>query len=359
MPRLRHVLLLAVATFSLGACHSGPDSSASGPKSAQSNQAQPAVPVSTEAAQTTSLSHLLETYGTVEFSPEGSRVQSIPADGRVVAVNVTAGQAVDSGTLLLSLEPTANARLEVDKAKIDVDFARQEAQRQRSLREQGLATNADVTASDKTLAVAEATRANVERRHVGGEERMVRATMDGVVEAVSVKAGQVVAAGTELIRIADARRIRARLGIEQDDLGLVHAGEAVDLELLNVDGKHFSGRIERLDRQVDPKTRRADAIVPLRAAPGLLPGAMVRGRITVATHPNALVVPRSAVLYYQGKPYLFVADQGRAHLRWVETGIDNGKLVEIRQALQPGEQVVTVGNAELKDGVAVRVERNP
>ncbi|MEO8628512.1 MAG: efflux RND transporter periplasmic adaptor subunit [Betaproteobacteria bacterium] len=298
----------------------------------------------------------LTAYGTVEYSPEGAHILSVQSEEVVAQLLVAVGQTVSKGERLLTLEPSANGRLEFDKARIEVEFAQKEVQRLTDLRTRQLATNAEVQAAEKNLATVKAALANIIKRHGGSGPRVIRADVAGTVQAVNVQLGQVVAAGAPLATIGDRNHSRVRLGVEQDDLPKLHVGQRVAVRPLNSPDTPIASSIAKIFANIDPKTHLAEAVIPLRPTHGLLPGAAVRAEIVLEENPHALVVPRSAVLYRPGKPYVFLDDHGHAVERQVETGIDNGQLIEISKGLVAGESVVTVGNAELSDGMAVRTE---
>ena len=106
--------------------------------------------------------------------------------------------------------------------------------------------------------------------------------------------------------------------------------------------------------QIDPNTRLANIVVPLPPGSGVLPGAVVRGDIVLRDRARVLAVPRSAVLNENGRAYLYVVTDGHARQRWVETGQESGEFVEIVDGVSAQEAVVTQGNHELSDGMAVR-----
>lgn len=330
-------------------------------KTADANNASqaanpPSALVEVAPARLAPVSKTLAAYGTVEFSPEGARVISVEAEEVVSQLLVTVGQPVKKAQNLMTLEPSANARLALDNAKIDVQFARKEAQRLADLRTRQLATNTEVQAAEKNLATVEAALANITRRHGGDGPRIVRSDVAGTVQAVNVQLGQVVAPGAPLLTIGNSDRARVKLGVEQDDLPQLRIGQRVAVRPLNSSEAPIASRVAEIFRHIDPRTRLAEVVIPLPPAHGLLPGAAVRAQIILEAKPNALVVPRSAVLYHQGSPYVFLDDQGRASERVVETGVDDGKVIEISKGLVAGQSVVTAGNAELSDGMLVRTE---
>ena len=82
-------------------------------------------------------------------------------------------------------------------------------------------------------------------------------------------------------------------------------------------------------------------------------GIRIKGTITVKEE-TSLAVPRSAVLKDAQGAYLFIVQNGRAHRVRIETtGSDEGDLVAVKGPLKAGDAVVSVGNYELKDGMAV------
>lgn len=343
------VVLLGGVLFCIGC-----SGKTSGTSQAQPAAKPPSVLVQEAAANFAPISKTLTAYGTVEYSPEGARVMIVQVEAVVTQLLVAVGQPVKKGESLLTLEPSSNARLELDKARIDVQFARKEVERLNDLRQRQLATNAEVQTAEKNLATVEAAFANISRSHGGGGPRAVRADVAGTVQAVSVQLGQVVAPGAPLVTIGNRDRLRVKLGVEQDDLSQIHIEQRVDVRPINSAERPISSSIAKIYRQIDPKTRLAEAVIPLPSAHGLLPGAVVRAEIIIDSDPHVLVVPRSAVLYQQGKPYVFVDDHGHAAERPVEIGEDTGKVIEILKGLVAGQSVVTVGNAELTDGMALR-----
>lgn len=349
---MRRAIALSAMLLLAAGCSDKPTNG----NNAQQAANTPSVLVEVAPAARAPVSKILTAYGTVEFSPEGARVITVQAEQVVARLLVTVGQPVKPGQSLLTLEPSASARLALDNAKIDVEFARKEARRLADLRNRQLATNAEVQAAEKNLATVEAALANILRRGGGGGPKVVRSDVAGTVQAVNVQLGQVVTPGAPLLTIGNSDRARVKLGVEQDDLLQVRIGQRVMVRPLNSSEPPIASRIAEIFRHIDPRTRLAEVVIPLPPSHGLLPGAAVRAEITLQAKPDALVVPRSAVLYHQGTPYVFVVDRGRASERIVDTGVDTGKVIEILKGLTPGQSVVTAGNAELNDGMPVRTE---
>jgi membrane fusion protein (multidrug efflux system) len=89
---------------------------------------------------------------------------------------------------------------------------------------------------------------------------------------------------------------------------------------------------------------------------GLLrPGMFARVAIVYERRPDALQIPRTALLDSEGPPKVFVVKDGKAAERAVKLGLSNGAWIEVTEGLKDGEQVVVVGQGAVKPGAAVRV----
>ena len=155
-------------------------------------------------------------------------------------------------------------------------------------------------------------------------------------------------------------RLEVRLGLEPDDINRVKIHQAVQISRVNVPalGK-VTGHIRKVSYGVNPSTRLVDVFVSLPSAANFLLGESVVGNIAVA-QARGLLVPRRAVLPAGPASILFTIQKGRAVRHLVEVGLRNTREVEVKgPRLRAGEPVVVLGNYELKDGMAVRVEGTP
>ncbi|PKY11320.1 efflux transporter periplasmic adaptor subunit [Acidithiobacillus marinus] len=296
----------------------------------------------------------LRVYGTVEFAPEDGRTIVLPAEALVSQVLVAAGQRVRQGQPLLQVQPSVSDQLQLKQAEIALKFARAEQRRVTSLRQRQLATNSQVQSADQALAQAHAALQDIRLRLQSLEKGQVSSPISGVVTVVHVHQGDLIAAGQPLLSLSTGSGLRVLLGVEPGDLPRIRVGDSVLLRPV-YGGTEVQGKITQIYSQIDPQTRLAQVVVPLPARPDLLPGAMLRAEI-VLHRQEVLAVPDSAVLQQNGKSYCFVDVAGKAQKRWVETGWQQGGWIAVKQGLQAGDAVISLGNYELKPGMALRVE---
>jgi membrane fusion protein (multidrug efflux system) len=117
----------------------------------------------------------------------------------------------------------------------------------------------------------------------------------------------------------------------------------------------FPARIQRIYPDVDPSTRRGRVEIALSPVPpGARAGQLCRVTIRLPAL-EAISVPLGAVKRDNDGEYVFVLDQQkRAHRVAVRTGTHLGVRVAILEGLRAGEQVVTKGFLDLKDGMTVQ-----
>jgi membrane fusion protein (multidrug efflux system) len=82
-------------------------------------------------------------------------------------------------------------------------------------------------------------------------------------------------------------------------------------------------------------------------------------QVIAAQKTDAVLVPREAVVQQGLRSIVFVNDNGRASARQVEIGMTDDRSTEIVNGLAPGEPIVVVGQAALRDGAAIQVVEAP
>jgi hypothetical protein len=111
---------------------------------------------------------------------------------------------------------------------------------------------------------------------------------------------------------------------------------------------------------VDSATATFGVRIRVTETGGLLrPGMFARVAIVYERKPDALQIPRTALLDGDGPPKVFVVHDGKAAERAVKLGLSNGAMTEVVEGLKDGEQVVVVGQGAVKPGAAVRIVNTP
>ena len=292
--------------------------------------------------------------GTVEGSVQTPVVSTNAVT--VVDVPVAEGDRVRKGDVIIRLERTAPNPMvhSYDRSKALYDDALADLKRMRALHEEGAISEQALEKAEMALEVA---RADLENARVGTD---LTATHDGVVMSIGVEPGDLADTHVPLAWIAriDSARIVFEAGSRQA-LMLRRGQRARWRDAATGDGGE--GYIAKIDLAADPRTHLLEGEAIFGNADGLLvPGLLVSFDVLTVDRPDAVIVPRRALLERNGGHAVFVLFSGsnggtRVRYRAVETGYLGTDEAEILSGIDPGEKVVTFGQGLLKDGDLVNV----
>jgi len=167
----------------------------------------------------------------------------------------------------------------------------------------------------------------------------VKAGIDGVLQQVPVQEGQQVSAGTNLARIARPDVLRAELRIAETQAKDVVVGQKVGVDTRN---GIAAGTVERIDPAVQNGTVQVDVDLTGPLPPGARPDLSVEGTIEIERLADVIYVGRPAFGQPDSEVRLFRLNpsDGLAERIPVRLGRSSVNLIEIKQGLKPGDQVV-------------------
>jgi RND family efflux transporter MFP subunit len=196
------------------------------------------------------------------------------------------------------------------------------------------------------------TQARIEELKITLTDTSVVSPVDGFVSRRLLDPGAFAGANTVMLSVVDIGTVRLVASLVEKGFKRVSPGVEAQVEVDAFPGEQFRGVVSRVAPVFDPATRTAQMEIEV-PNPGyrLKPGMYARVRLTVDRRPNALTVPRAAVMDTEGKRGVFLVDEGQmARFREVRTGLQDGERVEILDGLAEGERVVTTGALALRDG---------
>lgn len=271
-------------------------------------------------------------YGMIEAAPATAKEASAGAAlaastaGIVSGVNVTEGQRVKKGDVLM----------ELDSSTATFDYAKAELQRQRKL-------FAQQNTSLKNVEDAAAQLASLE----------VVAPVSGTVVRVNVRPGQAVDTTTSLVEIINLDRLAIAIKVPLAQAGQMQEGQDIQI----TSEPPLTARLSFVSSIVDP----ADGAVPgwalLPRHSGLRPGQFVSFKLVTETRTNCLVAPAESVVTDEnGESAIWLVNGEQATKTSVRTGLRNEDWVEVKAAgLRPGDLVVTVGAYGLPDKTQIKI----
>ena len=291
--------------------------------------------------------------------------------GKITKRTVEVGQRVKAGQLLAQLDPrdyqlAADAgRAQVVAATTQRDLAAADLTRYRTLKDQNFISGAELERREATLKAAQATLEQAQAQLTGQGNQtgytQLLADVSGVVTAVEAEAGQVVAAGTPVVRIAQDGPRDVVFAVPEDKLARVPVGSAVTVRSWT-GGPSLRGTVRELAASADPVTRTfpvkvtlsekdAGEALPLGATAYVVPQA-------VAQLAGGVIKLPTSALRQEGKgSAVWVLDTASMTVRSqpVQIATADGNEAVIASGLQPGQKVVSAGVHVLSPGQKVTI----
>ena len=188
------------------------------------------------------------------------------------------------------------------------------------------------------------------------EPAPVDSLLAGIVGRVYVDLGAKVTPQTPVALIVDMDRVKVKIDVVERDLPKIKIGQEAKIRMDAYPEQVFKGKIWKISPVVDLESRTAPIEILISNPKHLLkPGMFARVEIITKESKDTLIIPRDALMKEGDSTFVFVAKDNRALRKEVTTGMSQGNLVEIKDNLEPGEEVIVMGKTRVKDGDLVRV----
>jgi RND family efflux transporter MFP subunit len=178
----------------------------------------------------------------------------------------------------------------------------------------------------------------------------VRSPANGIILKRDVTPGAVVNASSDLFTVCDLSTIWAIAAVQEEHLSRLRPGTTARVSVQAYPDRTFSGRLLKIDEQLDPATRTVSARIEIDNRAGLLKPEMYSTvEVDSGLSDPAILVPQDSVQDVNGQPTVFVAmDGGQFRAVAVSPGRSFKGLVQISSGLRGGEKVVARGSFILK-----------
>lgn len=189
----------------------------------------------------------------------------------------------------------------------------------------------------------------------------IRAPVRGRVLRVPDHSERIVAAGTPILEIGDARALEVVIEVLSTDAVAIVPGAAVDITDWGGD-RILRGCVRTIGpagftrvSALGVEEQRVPIVIDLLEPATLLgDGFRVEARIVVWEADSVLAVPASAVVRDAEGWSVFAVQDGRASRRRVDVGHRSGATVEVRTGLDAGARVILFPSDRIGDRVRVR-----
>jgi multidrug efflux system membrane fusion protein len=307
-----------------------------------------------------------------EVRPRYETNLSFRLPGKIVARNVEVGGLVKKGDVLARLDPedqelnTRGAQSQLAAAKSEYEQSKADLERYTGLYEKAFISKAEFDRRQNAYNVAKArleqaqAQLAVTRNQTGYTE--LSADQAGVVTAILVEVGQVVAAGQSVMKLARTDDREVIISIPENRLAELSAATEIAISLWADPARTYKGKLREVSPSADPVTRTyAAKISVLDADPGMKLGMTANVSLRGVPRTAAVMLPATALFQDNGQAAVWVVDKASGQVKLVPVVV--GEYVEDKVAmlsgLTPGDVVVRAGVHKLFGGEKVRVGEEP
>ncbi len=301
------------------------------------------------------------------MTPQQSATLRSEISGSVVQTNVEQGQSVKRGQTLARIDDTSlrEALLSTQSAqrsaKLTLDNATRDAEREQRLETAGAVAPRDVEAAQRSLASAQAGMADAQARLTAAQQQLdkasFRAPFDGLVSERPVNAGDVVQPGTAIVTVVNPASMRLEGSVPAEQLASLKIGTPVLFTVNGYGAQTFTGKIDRINPTADPATRQVRVYVTIPNEKSTLVGGLFAdGRVATESR-QGIMVPVGAVDERGVSPLVLRIKGGVVESVPVQLGIrdDASGQVEISAGVTPGDTLLASAALGLAPGTKVRI----
>lgn len=348
--------ILSMALVLAGGCGGSDESEA--------DSVQGTVPVETQVVDSVPYSLRISCAGTISGIREATVSSQLAAEVRGLEVEL--GDDVDAGHLLVQLDDDLyrnrlrQAEAALLLAEASWELARSDLGRHEELFEKDHLSQGEIEAFRAQAKGAEATYLGAEAALASARRQLddtrIVSPISGRIAAVFIEMGETVGPGTPVAVVVEIDSVEITAGLAEEDVVGVEEGMDARVTVAALGDGAFSGGVSAVGPKARPDTGTYPVEIHLPNPEGiLLPGMVAKVELESTATRDVIWVPRDAVLRQYGEPILFVVEGSSARRRQVSLGIEEEGEIEVTGGLEPGDEVVVIGQANLQDGTPVLV----
>lgn len=345
-------ILLSVSLITLSACSKKPEVK------------ELPRPVRAIEAKLSAVDVLAELSGDVRARVESRLGFRVP--GKIVVRKVEVGSVVKKGQVLMQLDPQdlvlarSQAQANLGAAESQRDLAKAELKRYQELKDKQFVSGSVLESKEASFKAAQASYAQALaalqlQTNQAGYSQLV-ADVDGVITSIDAEVGQVVAAGTTVVKIAKAGELEVVVGVPEDKVNSIANLKDVQVRLWADSQLSFPAQLRELAPMADPVTRTYTAKVSLpKTVEGVRLGMTATVSFAKTNVATAIRLPLTALYKDKNQTAVWVVENQVVRLVPVHIASTLEQDVLIGSGLQAGQMVITAGVHFLQPGQKVNV----
>jgi membrane fusion protein (multidrug efflux system) len=296
-----------------------------------------------------SVSDNIEVPGSL-LPAEQTQIRS-EVNGRVVFLNITEGNQVKKGTLLVKLFD-GDLQAQLKKLEVQLQITQKTEERQRRL----LAVEG-ISPQEYELSSlnVDNLQADIQSVKIAIGKTEIRAPYDGTLGLRNISLGSFISPADILTTIRQVNILKLEFAIPEKYARTMQKGAIVSFKVESGNEEH-TATVLATENSVEATTRtlRVRALVNDRLQE-LIPGSFATVNLQLGQNENALMVPSQAIIPQARTKQLIVYKQDSVRFITVETGIRNSSFVQILNGIEPGDTIITSGLMAIRPQTKIKL----
>lgn len=313
------------------------------------------IPVTAKTLAFEPFNHYIEVNGSVEainaayISPE--------INGQIKEIYVQEGDYVTKGQLLIRINSSILEN-SINEVKTSLELAKTVYEKQKQLWDKNIGSEMDYLQAKNNK---EALENKLQTLQSQLDLAMVKAPIDGIVDVISVKEGEMAMPGMQMVQIINLNDLYVNADVSEAYLTKVKKGESVLLEFPSYPDVSMKVPVYRIGNMVKPANRTFEVQLKIKNTNGLIkPNVLAKIKINDFTEEQALIVPSLIIKQDLQGTYVYTINPAdmTAQKVYVQTGMSYLGNTMIAGGLKQGEQVIIEGFNRISVGTKVNISNN-
>ncbi len=187
------------------------------------------------------------------------------------------------------------------------------------------------------------------------KDTAVTSPISGVISVKNAKAGEFVSSQSPAYIVVDIDTVNVDVKVSELIINSLSTGKQVPVYIRSISEEPIMGEITTVSPSADQSGMFPVKVEIKNADHKIKPGMFANIHFVKEEKEGTYVLPRNVVLESANERYVFVADNGVARKAVVQTGIDNGKEIEVLSGINGEDNIIVKGQSYLSDGDKINV----
>lgn len=291
----------------------------------------------------------------------GDNIRKGDPIARIAAMTIEQNVRQAEAALISAKAQEANMKIEFERAERLSKEQAMSMQQYESIRTQYESIQATVKQAQAALSASKSQL----------DDALITSPIDGVIGKRYLESGDMAAPGMPLVSIVKMEKVKITFNATEKDLIKIRVGQKANVTISALVDEKFEGDVFKISPVLDPVTRMAEIEVLVNNEKILLrPGMYARVEVITGIIENVIMVPRFATIESTSLQkigqmdqvvknyYVFIVDSNQAIQKKLDVIYVNHDWLAVRDGINVGDQLITAGQNNIRDGMTVSVVQN-